>query len=256
MATEEESPFLDSTESNGKRNRYSLLESLDCNRSRSLGILAAIGFLLLIICVILMIWTISLWKLSAAHICGSSTTNGVIKDPYSPANSVIEYEYRLMYENDTRFTGHPGPEWERSMHQLMDGTLLRISDAELQLLDTNSIPFKNGGYAAGLGIAHNLHCVKKIKQFIYREYFYPDLDAAESEFEYTQSHADHCLDFLRQSVMCHIDYTMYTLYWGERQQDIPTHKMPGAQKCVNWNKLHEWMIERSENTDMLVRPRV
>lgn len=66
---------------------------------------------------------------------------------------------------------------------------------------------------------------------------------------------DHCLDYLRQSVMCHLDYSMYTVYWGERQQDIPTHHAPGAQKCVNWEKLHRWMLERSASTDMLVRPR-
>lgn len=41
----------------------------------------------------------------------------------------------------------------------MLGTLIRISDDELKLLNTESIPFEGGGYAAGLGVAHNLHCI-------------------------------------------------------------------------------------------------
>jgi hypothetical protein len=77
--------------------------------------------------------------------------------------------------------GHPGPEWEKSMHELMAGepalspampnrpgtrfltsdlgTLIRISEEELRLTGSESIPLKSGGYAAGLGVGHNLHCV-------------------------------------------------------------------------------------------------
>ncbi|KAI0435896.1 hypothetical protein F4803DRAFT_573357 [Xylaria telfairii] len=177
-----------------------------------------------------------------------------IAEPYSPANSIVEYEYREVVGNDTRFTGRPGPEWEKSIHELMKGTLIRISDEELKLYGSSSIPFKDGGYAAGLGVAHNLHCVKKLKEFIYREDFFPELDPTGAEFEYLRSHADHCLDFLRQSILCRLDYSLYTVYWGERRQDIPTHQLPKFQKCVNWNRLHQWMINRSGNTDMLVGP--
>lgn len=45
------------------------------------------------------------------------------------------------------------------MHDLMAGTLIRISDEELRLAGSDSIPLKDGGYAAGLGVGHNLHCV-------------------------------------------------------------------------------------------------
>ncbi|QPG95443.1 hypothetical protein C2857_000683 [Epichloe festucae Fl1] len=125
----------------------------------------------------------------------------------------------------------------------------------MKLHGRDSIPLRGGGYAAGLGVAHNLHCVeKKIKKFLYRDHFYPDLDPKGAEFVYTQSHADHCLDDLRQSVMCHVDYSMYAVYWDERQQDVPTRHAPGLQKCVNWEKLHSWMLGRSASTDMLVRP--
>lgn len=54
--------------------------------------------------------------------------------------------------------------------------------------------------------------------------------------------------------MCNVDYSLYTVYWGERRQDIPTHRIPGVQKCVNWEKLHTWMVGRQASTDMLVGP--
>ncbi|KAI1178231.1 hypothetical protein F4777DRAFT_576288 [Nemania sp. FL0916] len=114
---------------------------------------------------------------------------GEIAEPYSPANSIVEYEYREVRGNDTHFTGRPGPEWEKSIHELMKGTLIRVSDEELKLYGSASIPFRDGGYAAGLGVAHNLHCVKKLKEFIYRDHFFPKLDPTGAEFEYLQSHA-------------------------------------------------------------------
>ena len=39
------------------------------------------------------------------------------------------------------------------------GTLIRISEEELRLTGSDSIPLESGGYAAGLGVGHNLHCV-------------------------------------------------------------------------------------------------
>lgn len=114
---------------------------------------------------------------------------------------------------------------------------------------------------------------KQLKQFISREHFYEQLDPKGPTFEYLQSHAgkgflllvlvarlvahvsaDHCLDFIRQSIMCRLDYSLYTLYWGERRQDIPTHRIPGVQKCVNWDNLHDWMLERAVSIDMLMGP--
>lgn len=64
-----------------------------------------------------------------------------------------------MVGNDTRFTGHPSQVWEDSMHGLMKGTLFRVSQEELDLHGSDSIALKDGGFAAGLGVAHNLHCV-------------------------------------------------------------------------------------------------
>ncbi|KAK2606534.1 hypothetical protein N8I77_005276 [Diaporthe amygdali] len=183
----------------------------------------------------------------------ASKCQSQIADTYSPANDAIEYEYRQIF-NDSRFLGPPRPEWDDLMESIMSGTLIRISEDELMMHGSDSIPLKDGGYAAGLGVAHSLHCVRLIKRFIYREQSYPDLSLFSDAFLHTQIHADHCLDYLRQSVMCQVDYSLYTLYWEASQQEIPAHHAPGPQKCVNWDSLHAWMRGRSTSTDMLMGP--
>ena len=49
------------------------------------------------------------------------TTRHVLIFGVAPANAAVEYEYREMTLNDTRFKGTPGPLWEQSMHELLDG---------------------------------------------------------------------------------------------------------------------------------------
>lgn len=86
-----------------------------------------------------------------------------------------------MTFNDTQFTGYPDPIWEKSMQELLagectpkaafsifthnltvPGTLFRISEAELKRHGSDAIPLKGGGFAAGLGISHHLHCVVRL----------------------------------------------------------------------------------------------
>ncbi|KAK0609934.1 hypothetical protein B0T17DRAFT_545559 [Bombardia bombarda] len=252
MSKQEETPFLDQDrhDAHSPRDTY-FSEAIDTHHTKtwSLGYKISLlaNFLLLIVCFSL-VGTFILRLPELQTLSGASSDKLV--ELYSPANAAIEYQYSSIIPNDTRFTGHPGPKWEQSMHELMDSTLIRISAAELRQSGSDSIPLKDGGYAAGLGVGHNLHCI----QFLYREHFYPSLDDDQAQFDYLQAHADHCLDFLRQGMLCHLDYSLYTLYWGERRQDIPTHRIPPVQKCVNWDKLQSWMRQRVASTDMLVRP--
>lgn len=59
--------------------------------------------------------------------------------------------------------------------------------------------------------------------------------------------AAHCIDFLRQSAMCHGDVGLITYEWN------PLNRIPLANitqhQCVDWTRLSGWMEERS--VDML-----
>lgn len=55
-------------------------------------------------------------------------------------------------------------------------------------------------------------------------------------------------------MMCHADYALYTLVWQAGDGLNLVHNLPGTLKCVDWDSLHEWMLERSTTTDMLDIP--
>lgn len=58
---------------------------------------------------------------------------------------------------------------------------------------------------------------------------------------------EHCLDFLRQSAMCHGDIGLITYIW--RQDSLQPVVNATSHQCVNWEKLYDWSQDRA--VDML-----
>lgn len=70
----------------------------------------------------------------------------------------------LKGDPDTpKFLGNPSTEMDQAWHELLSGTAIRFSEEELILANNaTSIRLQDGGYVAGLGISHSLHCVVSI----------------------------------------------------------------------------------------------
>ncbi|KAF2162248.1 hypothetical protein M409DRAFT_58362 [Zasmidium cellare ATCC 36951] len=68
-----------------------------------------------------------------------------------------------------------------------------------------------------------------------------------SSSEQKLDYRSHCIDFLRQSALCHADTGLITYEWH------PTSRIPLANitrhQCVDWGKLSGWVEQRS--VDML-----
>jgi hypothetical protein len=54
---------------------------------------------------------------------------------------------------------------------------------------------------------------------------------------------DHCIDFLRQSAMCHADVGVITFQWSLDSR-VPVANSTHHQ-CANWKKLDEWTKART-----------
>ena len=77
---------------------------------------------------------------------------------------------------------------------------------------------------------------------MYPSYYFPGL--SDQQREDNRYHNEHCIDMLRQSVMCHGDITPVTMRWG-KTQPIPLADVTGPHECMNWARLNEWAKERS-----------
>lgn len=91
---------------------------------------------------------------------------------------------------------------------------------------------------------------KRIKQYLHPEYYY---DHEEQDWAELYHHVDHCLEALRQQILCSADVNIYTLKWTSHSKTKPSIEIPQPHACVNWDVLHQWMLERAARYDDLVK---
>lgn len=101
-----------------------------------------------------------------------------------------------------------------------------------------------GQYLASLDVFHQLHCVDLLRKSLHREYY----DDHEGSFagapeNVVQGHLEHCVETLRQTIMCHGDISLLTYNWVEGR-DMPYPNFNTVHTCKKWETLTEWNMER------------
>lgn len=105
------------------------------------------------------------------------------------------------------------------------------------------------GYIAGVEVFHHLHCLNVLRQYTWKD-SYPD-DMIPSLFKLNtpvvaRAHADHCIDTLRQALMCAADVTPYLVYKAEPAPGSHVAAREDFQayhKCRNFDHLLDWIKE-------------
>ncbi|KAI1378903.1 hypothetical protein F4677DRAFT_382688 [Hypoxylon crocopeplum] len=174
--------------------------------------------------------------------------------PYSPARNALTWEDHAfdledhIHDGGTPYVGKPSEELDQVWHDLLNDENIKIEPKYIEYLNRKdtAVEVPEGGWYLGtLNVYHELHCLKRIHQFMYPDYYFPGLDA--EMLDLNRKHNEHCIDFLRQSAMCHGDVGLITYSWHAQELfPVPnsTH-----HTCVNWNKLDKWTKDRS--VDML-----
>lgn len=119
---------------------------------------------------------------------------------YSPARSAISFQRRVFDSSidlESPFMGNPRPELDDAWHRLLRNTNIRVSGETLRKVNATSIAFADGdGYYAQLGMYHELHCLKRIRHFIHKDYYNPNQseDARRRDARHTGESACSRLD--------------------------------------------------------------
>ncbi|XWW99249.1 hypothetical protein V2A60_007258 [Cordyceps javanica] len=92
-----------------------------------------------------------------------------------------------------------------------------------------------------LSAAHELHCVYVLRTFI------NNVNDGEKDFRYSHGHAAHCIEALREVVMCAADD--YPLYKGALNaaagKENPRAGFGTVKMCRDWKKLVAWAKEHT-----------
>ncbi|PFH58958.1 hypothetical protein XA68_12975 [Ophiocordyceps unilateralis] len=160
---------------------------------------------------------------------------------YTPAREAVSF-HKVRFDGSlglrSPYTGEPRAETEASWSRLFKHYNIRFTADEMRLMNRSALELRNGGGFYGqLSAYHHLHCLKMLRQVLWHDRYNVSIAAM-------RGHADHCIDDIRQSLMCHADLSVVTFDWlPHRRRPWPNFHID--QTCIDWEKLDGWASKRS-----------
>ncbi|KAH8889425.1 hypothetical protein GQ53DRAFT_625496, partial [Thozetella sp. PMI_491] len=108
---------------------------------------------------------------------------------------------------------------------------------------TMRLPGSDNAYVIELEIFHQLHCLDSIRRSLFPATGHSG--GVKSHFgdgdkdAHLPSHLDHCLDWIRQGLMCWVDVTPVTWEF-DPELGYPETQIPHQRTCRNWDRVTAW----------------
>ncbi|PPQ80082.1 hypothetical protein CVT26_011529 [Gymnopilus dilepis] len=188
----------------------------------------------------------------------------------APANVAVEYykEFNVTkgsFNHSSIYRGDPGPEIDDAWERISTGVkLTRITRDELLRMGKEDRPSTvkwrpkdGGGYMAALEVTHQLHCLNMFRKYIHLDYYGQADEFFRTSKEKTiLNHLEHCIDNLRQYLMCNADTAMITFEWvrgfSVEYPDFNTrHQCRNFEKIITWQNDHGVDVPEDENVERL-----
>ncbi|KAE8356752.1 hypothetical protein BDV28DRAFT_163765 [Aspergillus coremiiformis] len=182
------------------------------------------------------------------------------KDPslqvYSPANDAVEYipkqHFRAALFNQTEYMGFPTDETDKLWSDLYNCKPPFSSIKEAMYLDTPTIPiFGTKKYLVQLDVWHELHCLNDLRKTLYPERY---TDSSLDSLKFPNGtinrdtdmfrHWDHCIDSIRQTLMCHADVSPIPFHINVPARKGIFPRLATTHTCRNFTKIQDWAKER------------
>ncbi|KAF2179757.1 hypothetical protein K469DRAFT_797546, partial [Zopfia rhizophila CBS 207.26] len=181
----------------------------------------------------------------------------------APALGSVDSDYKVvryagLQDLNSPWRGEPRPELEEAWDNVTweVGEIPVSKEEALRsglLLDPNTLvrfPEEYGGQIyTSVEWNHHLHCLNMIRKFIRFDYYKDKEHSFSFPPEETINHLDHCVDMLRQHVMCTADQGLIFSHWVEgydhKHVDFNTQ-----HKCRNFRSALEWAMERAKHPKM------
>ncbi|KAI1335471.1 hypothetical protein F5Y15DRAFT_397435 [Xylariaceae sp. FL0016] len=172
---------------------------------------------------------------------------------WSPAASAVKYEtqhFDLPPIAEGPFIGKGDDVDERwdQISAIGDTMISREEMIKLGLDPDNSLtitdPNGKPGYRVAVEVFHQLHCLNLLRQNVYKDYYAPlGGDTADPTMD-LRGHLDHCIDALRQFVMCQGDVGVFSFKFPFNDGDPwPDYSTPHT--CRNFESIRQWAVDHT-----------
>ncbi|KAL5384405.1 hypothetical protein PMIN02_009253 [Paraphaeosphaeria minitans] len=189
----------------------------------------------------------------------------------APVNPLIMYEPQPLHEDhevleQKGFVGHPN-DTEQHWRHLLEPMNFHATEEELHKanieIDDKVVRVSGGGYVGVLSVYHELHCLvghvglsskhtnnsqEALRRSNLRSHYYPGMTEKGLDHEdRVIEHLSHCIEYIRRTIMCHADVSVYTAVWIADSHEKPNKDLisGGERQCVNWDAIDKWSRSRA-----------
>ncbi|KAK6535803.1 hypothetical protein TWF281_000054 [Arthrobotrys megalospora] len=104
-------------------------------------------------------------------------------------------------------------------------------------------------YLVALEGHHTMHCLNEIRREVYSDYYF---GANEAHYPLRWVHIAHCLDIIRQSLMCSVSVDLISSNWVETQKS-PYPDFNVAHQCRDFDAIMGWAQKQQSDARYLER---
>ncbi|TDZ38512.1 Cyclochlorotine biosynthesis protein O [Colletotrichum spinosum] len=142
-------------------------------------------------------------------------------------------------DDGRRYVAAPSPEVDRAWYELLTGLNIDLEDPGEHLRRTTFRWPESRLYLTGLEVFHSLHCLDRLRQALYPEYYRHVFSNPNNPSR--EDHIGHCINHLRQAIQCHGDLTpmVWKLVGDKIILSTETRHM-----CRDFGRIHEWAAQR------------
>ncbi|KAI1118121.1 hypothetical protein F5Y14DRAFT_297904 [Nemania sp. NC0429] len=166
------------------------------------------------------------------------------------------------FDQPSPWRGQPNPDVDEAWEKISHASVISVTKEELERLGkfhNSSVmlpPETGGGYMASMESTHQMHCLNLLRMYSYREYYAHKLSHF-ADASKLRDHVDHCLEMLRQVIMCSTDLHIVTYDWVDHV-DYPWPDFSVARQCRRWDNMMDWVRDRAAHSNqrqgLLIRP--
>lgn len=158
---------------------------------------------------------------------------------YQPVSFPIVYEYsKLTLKSSAGIVLIP-PERLPSLNRSTEEDFVEVEKGSIS------------GYIGEIEVFHHLHCLNFVRQYIWSESYNEDQlpsllnHEGERSGEVNKLHASHCIEVMRQALMCNADLTPYLMFKTPGEASPVTEDFNASHKCKKFDRIMDWMKANS-----------
>ncbi|CEJ81060.1 hypothetical protein VHEMI01211 [[Torrubiella] hemipterigena] len=155
---------------------------------------------------------------------------------------------RVSRPGSKQFVGDPSPEIDANWEHITNGVVIDLKGKDAQTVIGKTYQKPDGSWYVGIEAFHQLHCLNMVRKALHVDYY----GINEEDPHPHKMHIEHCIDALRESIMCRAELTFIPMEFNTKYRTGRPAFVAKEHTCRNFEKILDWAHQYPINETLYV----